>query len=110
MSTSDMKSNATNVVVRDQTETYRGQIHYHGVVGVQLPTPSFGGMIFDGQSHLQANPWLCLVPGIAVFLLLGGIQILSQVFTVENRRRPRPGADKPSGGLDRLRRRAPSAA
>ena len=62
-------------------------------LGVQAPTPSWGSMIFDGQGLLQINPWLCIIPGIAIFLLLGGIQILSQSFTFEatgsSRRRPR---------------------
>ena len=63
-------------------------------LGVQAPTPSWGSMIFDGQSYLQIDAWLCILPGIAVFLLLGGIQILSQSFTFESagskRRRRRP--------------------
>ena len=66
------------IVIAEASLSYLG-------LGVQPPTPSFGGMIYDGQSQLQVNPWLCLVPGIVVFLLLGGIQILSQAFTAEGR-------------------------
>ena len=62
-------------------------------LGVQAPTPSWGSMIFDGQSLLQIDPWLCVIPGFTVFLLLGGIQILSQSLTFEAagsaRRRPK---------------------
>lgn len=64
--------------------TAEASLSYLGL-GVQPPTPSWGGMIANGQDYLQTNVWLCLVPAVVVFLLLGGLAILSQVFTVDGR-------------------------
>ena len=52
-------------------------------LGVQPPNPSWGGMISSGQDFLQVDPWLCLMPGIAIWLTVSGVQILSQRFTSE---------------------------
>ena len=52
-------------------------------LGVQAPTPSWGGMISDGQDFLQIDPFLCVLPGLAIWLLVGGVQILSQRLTSE---------------------------
>ena len=35
-------------------------------LGVQPPTPSWGGMILDGKSVLFAAPWASLFPGLAI--------------------------------------------
>ncbi len=46
-------------------------------MGVQPPTPSWGLMISEGQTHLSTAPWLMLYPGFAIlttvlaFTLLG---------------------------------------
>ena len=46
-------------------------------MGVTPPTPSWGIMIQDGQAYLQTQPWLMIMPGIAIlttvlaFTLLG---------------------------------------
>ncbi|CAA9519314.1 MAG: Dipeptide transport system permease protein DppC [uncultured Thermomicrobiales bacterium] len=38
-------------------------------LGVQIPTPSWGNMLQDGQRELQAGAWwLTLFPGLAIFL------------------------------------------
>ena len=37
-------------------------------LGVQPPTPSWGGMIFDGKSVLIAAPWASVFPGLAIVL------------------------------------------
>jgi len=52
-------------------------------LGVQPPLPSWGQMIADGQSYLETNPWLCILPGIALFMLVAGVQFLSQSLTPE---------------------------
>jgi len=52
-------------------------------LGVQPPTPSWGGMIFDGQKLLRIDPWLSIIPGIAMFLVVAGTQFFSQKFTAE---------------------------
>jgi peptide/nickel transport system permease protein len=59
-------------------------------LGVQPPTPSWGGMISAGQDFLQIDPWLCVLPGIAIWLLVSGVQILSQRFTSEGVGGPGP--------------------
>lgn len=38
-------------------------------VGVQPPTPSWGGIINESQSFLQSAPWLLIFPGLAILLL-----------------------------------------
>jgi peptide/nickel transport system permease protein len=53
-------------------------------LGVQPPVPSWGAMITEGQKYLQINPWLVILPGLALFLLVAGMQFLSQRFTTES--------------------------
>lgn len=60
--------------------TAEASLSYLGL-GVQPPTPSWGGMIAEGQRFLQTNGALCLVPATVVFLLLGGLAILGQHYT-----------------------------
>ncbi len=38
-------------------------------IGVQPPTPSWGGMIFESQSYFLTAPWLVFVPGVAIMLV-----------------------------------------
>jgi peptide/nickel transport system permease protein len=52
-------------------------------LGVQPPLPSWGLMIAEGQSYLELNPWLALIPGIALFMLVAGVQFLTQSITAE---------------------------
>jgi peptide/nickel transport system permease protein len=40
-------------------------------------------MISDGQAYLETNPWLSVLPGIALFMLVAGVQFLSQSLTPE---------------------------
>ncbi|HEU0103455.1 MAG TPA: ABC transporter permease [Mycobacteriales bacterium] len=63
-------------------------------LGVQPPTPSWGGMILTGQNYLQTNAWLAVFPGLAIFLLVGGVQVLSRRFTREDS----PGSQVQLGG------------
>lgn len=53
-------------------------------LGVQPPVPSWGAMITEGQKYLQINPMLVILPGLALFLLVAGMQFLSQRFTTES--------------------------
>lgn len=59
-------------------------LEYLGL-GVQPPIPSWGGMIFDGQKHLGTDPWISILPGLAMFLAVAGAQFLSHQFTAEGR-------------------------
>ena len=51
---------ATNV-------TLEASLSYLGI-GVQPPTPSWGGMIQQGQSFYRTAPWLVIFPGVAIML------------------------------------------
>lgn len=46
-------------------------------LGVPPPTPSLGGMISEGQPYLVANPWLCIIPGAAIFVIVVGINLVA---------------------------------
>lgn len=37
-------------------------------VGVQPPTPSWGGMLRTGSQYLEAAPWIAFAPGFAIFV------------------------------------------
>jgi peptide/nickel transport system permease protein len=52
-------------------------------LGIQPPLPSWGLMISEGQSYLELNPWLAVIPGTALFLLVAGVQFLTQSLTAE---------------------------
>ncbi|EAR51043.1 probable ABC-transport protein, inner membrane component [Oceanicola granulosus HTCC2516] len=45
-------------------------------LGVQPPTPSWGGMIATGQQHLTTTPLLALIPGAAIMGLIFVLNIL----------------------------------
>lgn len=53
-------------------------------LGVQPPLPSWGMMVSEGQSYLALAPSLSILPSIALFVLVAGLQFLSQAFTAEN--------------------------
>jgi peptide/nickel transport system permease protein len=38
-------------------------------IGVQPPTPSWGGIIFENQSYFLTAPWLVFFPGVSILLL-----------------------------------------
>jgi len=39
-------------------------------VGVPEPTASWGTMISSGQSYITTRPWLCIIPGIMIVLVV----------------------------------------
>ncbi len=43
--------------------------------GVQLPTPSWGNLISDGQTLITTRPWLALAPGIAISLTVLSLNV-----------------------------------
>lgn len=59
---------ATNVL-------FEAALSYLGV-GVQPPTPAWGGMISDGQSYYRSAPWLVFYPGLAIMLTVLGFSLL----------------------------------
>lgn len=66
------------IIVLEASLSYLG-------LGVQPPLPSWGRMISEGQDYLQTNAWLAVLPGLAIFMLVGGVQFVSQRFTAESR-------------------------
>ena len=65
------------IVVLEAALSYLG-------LGVQPPLPSWGLMVSEGQTYLELDPWLSVLPSITLFMLVAGVQILSQSFTAEN--------------------------
>jgi peptide/nickel transport system permease protein len=65
------------IVVMEASLSYLG-------LGVQPPLPSWGMMVSEGQSYLALAPSLILLPSIALFVLVAGLQFLSQAFTAED--------------------------
>lgn len=45
-------------------------------VGVPLPTPSWGNMIFEGQRLYRIAPWLIIYPTLAILLVTLGFNLL----------------------------------
>lgn len=37
-------------------------------LGVQAPTPEWGAMLSEGRSYMQNYPWMCIFPGVCIFL------------------------------------------
>jgi peptide/nickel transport system permease protein len=59
---------ATNVMLE-------ASLSYLGI-GVQPPTPSWGGMIHQGQSFYRSAPWLVIFPGLAIMLTVFAFNML----------------------------------
>lgn len=45
-------------------------------VGVKPPLPSWGIMIAEGREHIFFRPWLVMIPGVALFVLVLSINLL----------------------------------
>ncbi|HWT82096.1 MAG TPA: ABC transporter permease, partial [Candidatus Methylomirabilis sp.] len=45
-------------------------------LGVQPPTPSWGGMLGEGRMYMLTHPWLATFPGLAIFATTLGINLL----------------------------------
>jgi len=65
------------IIVLESALSYLG-------LGVQPPLPSWGLMVSEGQTYLELDPWLSVLPSVALFMLVAGVQIFSQSFTSEN--------------------------
>jgi len=59
---------ATNVMLE-------ASLSYLGI-GVQPPTPSWGGMIQQAQSYYRSAPWLVVFPGLAIMLTVFAFNLL----------------------------------
>src|SRR5262249_3986499 len=65
------------IIVLESALSYLG-------LGVQPPLPSWGMMVSEGQTYLEVGPWLSVLPSTVLFMLVAGVQFLSQAFTAEN--------------------------
>lgn len=57
------------------TVLFEALLSYLGV-GVRPPNPSWGNIVFDGQSYFQTAPWLVFFPGFAVALLALSVNLV----------------------------------
>lgn len=57
------------------TVLFEALLSYLGV-GVQPPDPSWGNIVYDGQSYFQSAPWLVFCPGFAVAALALSINLI----------------------------------
>jgi peptide/nickel transport system permease protein len=45
-------------------------------LGVQPPEPSWGSMLFEAMPYMQIAPWLAVFPGLAIMLVVLGLNFL----------------------------------
>jgi peptide/nickel transport system permease protein len=45
-------------------------------LGVQVPVPSWGSMLFEGREYIFVTWWLVTFPGVAIFLTTLGINLV----------------------------------
>ena len=65
------KVQVAQMIVADSVLAYLG-------VGIAPPTPTWGGMLFDGQAYLSAAPWLVAAPGATIVLAVWGFNMLGE--------------------------------
>ena len=49
-------------------------------LGLQPPTPSWGAMVNAGRGHLLDAPHLALFPGLALFVVVVGLNVLADAW------------------------------
>jgi ABC-type dipeptide/oligopeptide/nickel transport system permease subunit len=62
---------ASQMIVADAVLSYLG-------VGLAPPTPTWGRMLFEGQTYVTAAPWLVLAPASAILLAAWGFNMLGE--------------------------------
>jgi peptide/nickel transport system permease protein len=55
-------------------------------LGAQPPTPEWGAMLSDGRSDIEGSWWIGAFPGLAIFLTVVSINIVSQWLREQSRR------------------------
>ena len=45
-------------------------------IGVQPPTPEWGAMLADSRDFLMKFPYMCLIPGICIMLVVLALNLL----------------------------------
>jgi peptide/nickel transport system permease protein len=46
--------------------------------GVQVPDPSLGNLLKDGQSYITSAPWMVIFPSLFLILYVLGLYFLSE--------------------------------
>lgn len=54
---------------------YESALSFLGL-GVQPPTPSWGGMVFEARPFIVSAPWTALAPGLAIVLTVLAVNLL----------------------------------
>jgi len=47
-------------------------------LGIQPPTPAWGSMVSDGRDHLMTSWWVSTLPGVAILILVMGINLFGE--------------------------------
>jgi peptide/nickel transport system permease protein len=47
-------------------------------VGIQPPTPSWGGIMLEGQTYMRSAWWVTTLPGVALFVTTIGLNLMSE--------------------------------
>jgi len=47
-------------------------------VGIQPPTPSWGGIMLEGQTYMRSAWWITTLPGVALFITTIGLNMMSE--------------------------------
>lgn len=45
-------------------------------VGIQIPTPSLGGMVSDGRNYISTAPWIIAFPGLVISWIVLSLDLL----------------------------------
>ncbi|RYL95142.1 ABC transporter permease [Sporolactobacillus sp. THM7-4] len=60
--------NVAAAIIAEASLSYLG-------LGTQLPTPSWGAMLAEGQGYLQQAPWISIFPGLFIFVAVISINV-----------------------------------
>ncbi len=52
-------------------------------LGVAPPTPEWGQMLVDGMSYIEDYPWLVVIPGLALTLVVVSFNLLGEAFALQ---------------------------
>jgi peptide/nickel transport system permease protein len=55
-------------------------------LGVQPPTPSWGGMIFDAKPYILSAPWTSIAPGLAILVAVLAVNLVGEALARPVRR------------------------
>jgi peptide/nickel transport system permease protein len=47
-------------------------------VGIQPPTPSWGGIMLEGQTYMRSAWWVTTLPGVGLFITTIGLNLMSE--------------------------------